>query len=82
MVLLEGPITVPSLVGTDVSVYGFLLTTRWPWNSEGRKGLYLVLCGTPLKLEPVTTMQTSAAAQVAERLPTMSQALGLISSTA
>lgn len=48
----------------------------------GRKGLYLALCITPLKLEPITTMQTSAAAQVAEHLPTMSQALGLISSTA
>lgn len=76
--LLDGLITVTSLVGTDVSVYDFLVTKRWPCNMTGRKGLYLALCVTPLKREPITTMQTSAAAQVAERLPTM----GLISSTA
>lgn len=44
-------------------VYDFLLTNAGHGTVTGRKGLYLALCVTPLKLEPITTMQTSAAAQ-------------------
>lgn len=85
MVLPEGPNTVTSLVGTDVSVYDFLLTTRWPWNSDREKRSlsspvwYSFEAGTN---RYNANQCCSSGGRASAYLPTMSQALGLISSTA